>query len=43
MNKKPLLLAFVFAFLAVVALVMYTKQLRAEVSGGEKVSVLVVS
>jgi pilus assembly protein CpaB len=43
MNKKPLLLALAFAFLSVVALLMYTKQLRAEVSGGEKVSILVVS
>jgi pilus assembly protein CpaB len=43
MNKKALLLAFTFAFLSVVSLVMYERQLRVEVSGGEKVSILVVA
>lgn len=43
MNFRAFAIATAFALLAVASLAMYAKQLRAEISGGEKVPVLVMS
>ncbi|MDB4940622.1 MAG: Flp pilus assembly protein RcpC/CpaB [Labilithrix sp.] len=43
MNLKALLTAALFAALAVASLVLYTKRLELEVSGGERVSILMIA
>lgn len=43
MQARAFLVAVAFALLGVASLAMYAKQLRAEISGGEKVSVLIMS
>jgi pilus assembly protein CpaB len=43
MHGRALLVAIAFALLGVASLAMYAKQLRTEISGGEKVSVLIMS
>ena len=43
MHGRALMVAGAFALLGVAALGMYAKQLRTEISGGEKVSVLIMS
>jgi pilus assembly protein CpaB len=43
LGSRPFLIALAFSLLAVASLGMYTKQLRAEISGGEKVSILILS
>ena len=43
MNVKALLTAALFAALAIASLVLYTKRLELEVSGGERVSILMIA
>jgi len=43
MHARAFLVAMAFALLGVAALAMYAKQLRTEISGGEKVAVLIMS
>jgi len=43
MHARAFLVATAFALLGVASLAMYAKQLRTEISGGEKVSVLIMS
>lgn len=43
MNVKALLTAALFAALAIASMVLYTKRLEVEVSGGERVSVLMIA